>query len=155
GKCRQRLNKPATGECHMRRGIKVDIGIGDSRVLRKSAVGGVTTAREIPYPSLRPRFWWLAALILGLFVTLALPIVPAQAQDHLAQDHLALHLVGGPDFRPLSDPGLSHGGMATEIIAAAFAKVGDSVTIEFEPWPRGYADARKLRYDGTFPYAET
>lgn len=127
----------------------LDIGIADSPVLPGPAVA--VTVYKIP----RPRSWRLLAMITGLFLILALPMVPAQAQDHLAQDHLALHLVGGPDFRPLSDPGLSHGGMAAEIITAAFAKVGDSVTIEFEPWPRGYADARKLRYDGTFPYAET
>lgn len=100
------------------------------------------------------------ALALGLILALAGPTAPAIAQSESGQsnppqDKPALHLVAGPDFKPLSDPGLPHGGMATEIVMAAFAAAGDSVTVEFEPWPRGYADARKLRYDGTFPYAET
>lgn len=90
-------------------------------------------------------------IILGPFaIALSALMVPAAADAAVT-----LHLVGGPDFKPFSDPGLPKGGMVAEIVAAAFAKVGDHTVIDFEPWARGYADAQHLKYDGTFPYART
>lgn len=73
----------------------------------------------------------------------------------MADAGLELHLITGPDFKPFTDPGLPQGGMHVEIVRAAFAKVGRMVTVDFEPWARGYSDAQQLRFDATFPYART
>lgn len=87
--------------------------------------------------------------MLGLAMAgLAVTVPPASADDVPA-----LHLVSGPDFKPFSDPDLPKGGMVAEIVAAAFAAIGDKAVLDFEPWARGYADTRQLKYDGTFPYA--
>ncbi|HVJ43442.1 MAG TPA: transporter substrate-binding domain-containing protein [Dongiaceae bacterium] len=70
----------------------------------------------------------------------------------MADQSLTLHLVTGPDYKPFTDPDLPMGGMHSQIVRAAFAKVGDKVDITFEPWARGYAETRRLAFDGTFPY---
>jgi polar amino acid transport system substrate-binding protein len=93
----------------------------------------------------------LATLLFALLICgLAMPAGPARADQALT-----LRLVTGPDYKPFTDPGLPQGGMHAEIVQAAFAKVGDQVTIAFEPWARGYADAERGVYDATFPYAHT
>jgi polar amino acid transport system substrate-binding protein len=97
----------------------------------------------------------LSIIFMPGLMALAISAPAAQPADAQAADALTVHLVAGPGFAPLSDPNLPGGGMAAEIITAAFARVGDGVTIEFEPWARGYADARDQRYDGTFPYGRT
>jgi polar amino acid transport system substrate-binding protein len=89
-----------------------------------------------------------------LIATLCCGLIVLDA-DALADSPLTLRLVTGPDYKPFTDPSLPQGGMHAEIVEAAFAKVGDHVTIEFEPWARGYADAQRGLYDATFPYART
>jgi len=90
-------------------------------------------------------------LVLGLILLSPAFLAGAGKSD----TGLALRLVTGPDYKPFTDPGLPQGGMHVEIVQAAFAKVGDHVTIEFEPWARGYVDAQHQTFDGTFPYAKT
>lgn len=85
-------------------------------------------------------------------LVLALCGLALLSQPGLADQPLTLHLVTGPDYKPYTDPGLPQGGMQSEIVRAAFAKVGDQVEITFEPWARGYAETEHLAFDGTFPY---
>ncbi|HVI89255.1 MAG TPA: transporter substrate-binding domain-containing protein [Dongiaceae bacterium] len=99
--------------------------------------------------SLRRRFCLiLLAIAPGLCgLTMTLPVA--------ADATVGLRLVTGPDYKPFTDPGLPMGGMQSEIVRAAFAKVGEAVSITFQPWMRGYAETQRLVFDGTFPYARS
>ncbi|MFY0664785.1 MAG: transporter substrate-binding domain-containing protein [Natronospirillum sp.] len=63
-----------------------------------------------------------------------------------------LRLVTGNQYPPFADENLPGGGLATEIVRAAFAAVGRDLQVEFSPWQRGYRDALMGEVQGTFPY---
>ncbi|HWT98557.1 MAG TPA: transporter substrate-binding domain-containing protein [Terriglobales bacterium] len=95
------------------------------------------------------RFRLIAAALIAAFCSLAatLPVV--------ADAPAGLRLVTGPDYKPFTDPSLPMGGMQSEIVRAAFGKVGETVNITFQPWLRGYAETQRLAFDATFPYARS
>jgi polar amino acid transport system substrate-binding protein len=64
-------------------------------------------------------------------------------------------LVSGNGYPPYADQHLPGGGLATKVVEAAFAAVGDRVQVEWLPWRRGYALARAGRYVATYPYMRT
>lgn len=141
--------KGGTGEGNQAEATPGPIGNGP---LRCAATAGRTvtsltvTGRSVALP------WRRRVAILVVALAAMLGGLPAVAP---ADDGLALHLVTGPDYKPFTDPHLPLGGMQSQIVRAAFAKVGDKVTIDFEPWARGYAETRRLEFDATFPYART
>lgn len=92
--------------------------------------------------------WRGVLMLLALAVTLSGQIAAADATA-------GLRLVTGPDYKPFTDPGLPMGGMQSEIVRAAFGKVGETVSITFQPWLRGYAETQRLTFDATFPYARS
>jgi polar amino acid transport system substrate-binding protein len=64
-----------------------------------------------------------------------------------------LRLVTGPDYPPYAGPDLPQGGMATELVLAAFEAAGrPAEPIEFLPWKRGYQAVLDGEFDATFPY---
>ncbi|MFD2261667.1 substrate-binding periplasmic protein [Lacibacterium aquatile] len=63
-----------------------------------------------------------------------------------------LQLVTGNEYEPYTDQKLPEGGLATEIVRAAFAKEGHTVKVEFAPWKRGAELAAKGEVAATFPY---
>lgn len=67
-----------------------------------------------------------------------------------------LRLVTGTDYPPYTGPDLPRGGMATELVLAAFEAAGRPVEpIEFLPWKRGYQAVLDGGFDATFPYVAT
>jgi polar amino acid transport system substrate-binding protein len=65
-------------------------------------------------------------------------------------------LVSGPDYPPFAGPDLPHGGLATELVLAAFEAAGRPVEpVEFLPWKRGYEAVLDGTFDATFPYVDT
>jgi polar amino acid transport system substrate-binding protein len=88
----------------------------------------------------------LAIRLLSVLALLA--AVPAGAAG--------LRLVTGTDYPPYSGPDLPQGGMATELVLAAFEAAGRPVEpIEFLPWKRGYQAVLDGGFDATFPYVAT
>lgn len=83
---------------------------------------------------------------LGFALLTAALLAPAMA----AADEF--HLVTGNEYEPYADQKLPEGGLATEIVRAAFAKEGHTVKIDFAPWKRGGELAAKGEVAGTFPY---
>ena len=87
------------------------------------------------------------SLLVGLFLILALGNVDKAVAE-------TVKLVTGNGYPPFADQKLPNGGLATEIIQRAFTEMGYQVNIDFKPWKRGYNDARKKKYLGTFPYGK-
>ncbi|MCB1883250.1 MAG: substrate-binding domain-containing protein [Geminicoccaceae bacterium] len=88
-----------------------------------------------------------------LALTAALTVVPALAP--LGVRAATLAVVTGNDFRPFSDQGLPEGGLATDLVRAAFARAGDDLTIAWKDWQEGYDDTLAGVYGATFPYYRT
>lgn len=88
--------------------------------------------------------------LLSLFLTLALVAASPRAE---AGD--AVSLMAGDDFKPFVDQALPAGGLATEIVTAAFARAGRSATVAWVPWTEAYARTLESRADATFPYQAT
>jgi polar amino acid transport system substrate-binding protein len=66
-----------------------------------------------------------------------------------------LRLVTGTDYPPFAGPELVGGGMATDLVTAAFQAAGSPIEpIEFLPWKRGYQAVLDGEFDATFPYAD-
>lgn len=61
----------------------------------------------------------------------------------------------GDDYWPFTGQGLPEGGLATEVVRAAFAEVGVGVAIGYLPWRRGYGVTILGLADGSFPYLFT
>jgi polar amino acid transport system substrate-binding protein len=66
-----------------------------------------------------------------------------------------LNLVTGNNYPPFTDENLPQRGMATEIVALAFERVGYQTRITFRPWRRGYEETKKGLFAATFPYIKT
>lgn len=66
-----------------------------------------------------------------------------------------LRFATGPDYRPFTDPDLPEGGMATEILVKAFARVGMTAAVDFMPWSRARRLAADHVHAGAFPYIES
>lgn len=73
--------------------------------------------------------------------------VPAGAAD--------IKLVTGDDYAPFTDQNLPGGGLATELVTAAFAAMDKTTSLEWLPWRRGYEATRAGSFDATFPYVPT
>ena len=63
-------------------------------------------------------------------------------------------LVTGDDYPPFTGTDLPNRGLATEIVEAAFARMGTDVSVDFKPWKRGFEDTKTGEYLGTFPYGK-
>lgn len=61
-------------------------------------------------------------------------------------------LATGNQYAPFADEQLPRGGLATELVRAAFAAVDVDTNITFLPWQRGYRDTLAGEIQGTFPY---
>jgi polar amino acid transport system substrate-binding protein len=83
----------------------------------------------------------------ALASVLALMTFPVAAEE--------FKLVTGNEYAPYTDQTLPEGGLATEIVKAAFAASGHTLKIDFLPWKRGYDLALAGDYDATFPYVTT
>lgn len=81
--------------------------------------------------------------LLGLF---------SHAQSHAGEP---IQLVTGSNYAPFSDENLPKGGLATAIVLEAFKEMGITSAISWKPWKRGFVEAQKGRYVGTFPYIPT
>lgn len=81
-----------------------------------------------------------------LAIVFCLVWLPAQAEQWL--------VTTGADYPPYTGPDLPNGGIATEVLVAAMASVGDQLSIEWLPWKRGYEETKSGRIDATFPYVE-
>jgi len=68
---------------------------------------------------------------------------------------IPLQLATGNQFQPFADDQLLNGGITTDIVRRAYSHIGNKITIEFLPWPRGYEGTRQHHYFATFPYART
>lgn len=66
-----------------------------------------------------------------------------------------IKLVTGPDYAPFTDPALPSGGIATELVIAAFQKAGEQTALEWRPWSNGYHATLKGEFVATFPYMRT
>ena len=66
-----------------------------------------------------------------------------------------IKLVSGNLFPPYADQRLPEGGLATAIVRAVFARMGDRVEVEHMDWGEGYEMARVGHYLGTFPYIKS
>lgn len=64
----------------------------------------------------------------------------------------SLSLVTGPDYKPFTDPSLPEGGLATELVRAAFASQGVDVAITWMDWKAGFDATAEGRFAATFPY---
>ena len=63
-----------------------------------------------------------------------------------------LRLVADLEYSRFTDPGLPDGGVAAELVLAAFEVAGVAVEpIEFLPWKRGYQAVLDRKYDAIFP----
>lgn len=86
---------------------------------------------------------------IGLLPVLALLMAPGAGAA-------GLRLVTGMDYPPYAGPDLPHGGMASELVLAAFEAAGRPVEpIEFLPWKRGYQAVLDGEFDVTFPHVDT
>lgn len=56
------------------------------------------------------------------------------------------------EYAPFTGEFLPNGGPLTEVVKRAFGESGYGVTVTFLPWKRGYVEAVRGEYDGTFPY---
>ena len=84
---------------------------------------------------------WIRVLALATLL-LAMPVQAA-----------GLRLVTGTDYPPYAGPDLPGGGMATELVVAAFEAAGVAVEpVEYLPWKRGYQAVLDGEFDATFPY---
>jgi polar amino acid transport system substrate-binding protein len=64
-------------------------------------------------------------------------------------------LVTGSNFPPFADQGTPQGGTAVKVVQAVFARMGDTVTLDWLPWKRGYSLTLSGRYRATFPYVRS
>jgi len=89
-----------------------------------------------------------------LAIRLLLPVLALLAAA--PANAVGLRLVTGADYPPYAGPDLPHGGMATELVLAAFEAAGRPLEpIEFLPWKRGYQAVLDGQFDATFPYVDT
>jgi polar amino acid transport system substrate-binding protein len=114
-----------------------------------------TKAAGIRHGTIRRHAGWSRGFHLMLLSLFAAVCGLAAALPAAADAPPGLRLVTGPDYKPFTDPGLPMGGMQSEIVRAAFDKVGETVSIAFQPWMRGYAETQRLAFDATFPYARS
>lgn len=66
-----------------------------------------------------------------------------------------LQLVSGNGYPPFADQHLPGGGIATQVVVAAFERMGEQPSIDWLPWRRGYIAALGGHYVATFPYIRT
>jgi len=91
---------------------------------------------------------------LGRLAIRLLPVLALLAAAPAAA--AGLRLVTGTDYPPYAGPDLPHGGMATELVLAAFEAAGRPVEpVEFLPWKRGYQAVLDGQFDATFPHVDT
>lgn len=64
-------------------------------------------------------------------------------------------LVSGEDYAPYADSKLPEGGMTTDLVRKAFAEMKLEVKVDWQPWARGYEEARNGQFAGTYPYIKT
>jgi len=86
----------------------------------------------------------------------AIRLLPALALFVAAPAGAAgLRLVTGMDYPPFAGPDLPEGGMATDLVLAAFEAAGRPVEpVEYLPWKRGYQAVLDGEFDATFPYVD-
>lgn len=66
-----------------------------------------------------------------------------------------LHLVTGDEYAPFTGKALPGQGMLTQVVQAALAEQGLAMTLDWQPWNRGYLNASRGEYDATFPYVHS
>ena len=93
------------------------------------------------------------ALLFGLFLALAVWVQPSHAQD--SEGLAPVRLVTGSGYYPYTDLSLEEGGLATEIVMAAYRSMQFIPDVKFGDWQQGYADTLAGRFDATFPYLVT
>jgi len=64
-------------------------------------------------------------------------------------------LVSGDDYAPYADSKLPEGGMTTDLIKKAFAEMKLEAKVDWQPWARGFDEAKNGKFAGTFPYLKT
>lgn len=90
----------------------------------------------------------VATALCGFVICLAIAVgSPAYGET--------LRFATGNDYKPFADESLPNGGLATEVIRAAFERVGQDVEIDVMPWPRVLQMASEGAYDGAFPYIKS
>lgn len=89
------------------------------------------------------------AFHITLASSLALVSTLAQARPD------TVSLVSGDDYPPFAGSQLTEGGVLTQLVRQAFAAAGETTTVDFRPWARGYEETLNLEYDATFPYLTT
>lgn len=61
-------------------------------------------------------------------------------------------LVTGNDYEPFADRSLPDGGLSTRLVRAAFAAAGTGVSVDYQPWLRGYRATLMGDFAATYPY---
>ena len=64
----------------------------------------------------------------------------------------AIDLVTGVDYPPYVDEALAQGGLATDVVRAAYRAAGVETTVRYLPWKRGYDATLRGEFAATFPY---
>lgn len=64
-----------------------------------------------------------------------------------------LTVLSGNDYPPFADEALPEGGMATDIVRQAFARMEQPLDIDFRPWERGMVETQAGKYLATFPWS--
>jgi polar amino acid transport system substrate-binding protein len=92
-------------------------------------------------------------MVKAMFRALVLALGMSAAASPAAAEQLKL--VTGNDYLPFADADLPKGGMATAIVRAVYARMDQSISVDFLPWKRGYLKTRHGTYAATFPYVRT
>jgi len=64
----------------------------------------------------------------------------------------AIDVVTGIDYPPYVDETLPQGGLATDIVRAAYGAAEIETTVRYLPWKRGYDATLRGEFAATFPY---
>lgn len=93
---------------------------------------------------------WLRCSVVLIWLALGLVLSSVEAAKAGS-----VKLVAGNDYYPFTGQGLPTQGVATALVRAVFAAVGDEVVLDFKPWQHGYRMTLAGRYEGTFPYIDS
>jgi len=69
--------------------------------------------------------------------------------------YATVSLTTGPDYAPFTDHNVADGGIAVRLVRATFARINESVALDWLPWKRGYSLTLAGHYQATFPYAKS
>jgi len=91
-------------------------------------------------------------LFLVCLVALNLTLTALYAQ---ASPLAVVPLTTGPGYAPYTDQQSAQGGLAVEVVRAAFQHSGQQIDLKWLPWKRGYALTLAGAFQATFPYSRS